>query len=219
MLTEHQAAQIAELDEVGCLLNDRDEQFAADLVRKARKYKKISDKQFYWVEKLIDRALNQGEPESPDGVLVGDFAKMVAMFNTAGTKIKYPSLTFMLRNGDDHFKVVIKRAGPKSKYHGELMLTDGGPWGENVWYGRITTEGVWIPSASGEQVKEKLIPFLGSFAANPHSCVSAYGHKTGHCCFCHKGLTHEKSVTVGYGPVCADNWGLKDEWNQALKES
>ena len=97
------------------------------------------------------------------------------------------------------------------------MLTDGGPFGDNVYYGRIDTDGVWIPSKSGEEVKDKLVDFLKDFAADPHACVSEYGHKSGNCCFCNKGLTDEKSVTVGYGPVCAHNWGLKEEWKNALK--
>lgn len=38
--------------------------------------------------------------------------------------------------------------------------------------------------------------------------AKAFGDSTHHCVFCHKGLTTKESKAVGYGPVCADNYGL-----------
>lgn len=31
---------------------------------------------------------------------------------------------------------------------------------------------------------------------------------TGHCSFCQRELTDAGSLEVGYGPICADRWGL-----------
>jgi hypothetical protein len=42
--------------------------------------------------------------------------------------------------------------------------------------------------------------------------AAAFGHQYGNCVFCSKDLTDDRSVTVGYGPVCAKNnhlpWGV-----------
>ena len=38
--------------------------------------------------------------------------------------------------------------------------------------------------------------------------AAAFGHSTGKCVFCRQPLTDDRSTTVGYGPVCADNNGL-----------
>jgi hypothetical protein len=38
--------------------------------------------------------------------------------------------------------------------------------------------------------------------------LAATGRQTNNCCFCSTGLTNHISVAVGYGPICADNWGL-----------
>ena len=38
--------------------------------------------------------------------------------------------------------------------------------------------------------------------------AAAWGHAHDRCVFCSLGLTDERSVAVGYGPVCAGNYGL-----------
>ena len=38
--------------------------------------------------------------------------------------------------------------------------------------------------------------------------AAAFGQITGHCVFCSRLLTDERSITVGYGPVCAEHNGL-----------
>ena len=38
--------------------------------------------------------------------------------------------------------------------------------------------------------------------------AAAFGHLTGNCVFCDRELTDERSISVGYGPVCAKNHGL-----------
>lgn len=45
-------------------------------------------------------------------------------------------------------------------------------------------------------------------AVDPEGTAAAYGHLTGACCFCRRALSDERSVSVGYGPVCADHFGL-----------
>lgn len=38
--------------------------------------------------------------------------------------------------------------------------------------------------------------------------AAAFGHLTGRCVFCTTALSDERSVSVGYGPTCADRHGL-----------
>lgn len=51
-----------------------------------------------------------------------------------------------------------------------------------------------------------------TLARNGHKMTAdeaaAFGHATGKCVFCRHELTDERSVTVGYGPTCAENNGL-----------
>lgn len=38
--------------------------------------------------------------------------------------------------------------------------------------------------------------------------AAKFGHLTGQCVFCARRLTDERSIAVGYGPVCAEREGL-----------
>ena len=51
-------------------------------------------------------------------------------------------------------------------------------------------------------------PHLKAFAADPETVAAQYGSLTGNCCFCGRKLTDDRSTNVGYGPVCADKFGL-----------
>ncbi len=51
---------------------------------------------------------------------------------------------------------------------------------------------------------------LVEFIESPSTVAARYGRLTGRCCFCSKELTDERSVSAGYGPVCAIKFGL--EW-------
>lgn len=43
--------------------------------------------------------------------------------------------------------------------------------------------------------------------------AAEFGHVTGACVFCGRKLTDERSISVGYGPVCAENQHLP--WGEA----
>ena len=94
---------------------------------------------------------------------------------------------------------------PTRALGGALSVTDGGPYGENVYYGRVETDGGYQASRSAD---DGITAVLRKFSANPVSVAAAYGRLTGNCCFCRKTLTDQRSTSVGYGPVCAVHYGL-----------
>lgn len=133
---------------------------------------------------------------------VGDLSRIVAMFARAAQYLKWPAVIL------DGFRVSV--AGEKARQPGSLTVTSiekaGG--GRRAYYGRVTTAGVWEP---GFTAPEGLGPKLKAFAANPAKEAARHGKLTGHCCFCRKVLGEgedQRSVAVGYGPICADHFGL-----------
>lgn len=75
---------------------------------------------------------------------------------------------------------------------------------ERTYFGRIQ-EGVFIASPNcTEQTVESIL----DFGRNPSAVARAHGHATGICCFCRHSLTDARSVAMGYGPICADHYGL-----------
>lgn len=125
------------------------------------------------------------------------------LFDTAiASKLKYPQIRLQTPSGSP---IEIKRAGSMSRYTGQLMITDGRPYGQNAYYGRIDQNGVFV---SGRESNPELPALLTRLASNPAEVASEYGKLTGNCSFCGLKLTDPESTAVGYGPICATHYGL-----------
>ena len=57
-------------------------------------------------------------------------------------------------------------------------------------------------------IKEVYLPMLEQIEKDPIAAATLSGKLTSCCSFCSKQLTDERSVVLGYGPVCAEHWGL-----------
>jgi Family of unknown function (DUF6011) len=125
--------------------------------------------------------------------------------------LKFPKIRLQAANGG---VVVLKLNGPKSKYQGSIAVTDDRPFGENSYYGRIERNGAWIP---GRDSSPAIVALLDALAANPAEVASAYGKLTGNCCFCSTPLKDARSTAVGYGPICAEHFGLP--WGSPFSSS
>lgn len=79
----------------------------------------------------------------------------------------------------------------------------GRPYGKRLVEGRWTYESGLIHRAQqGAILKGEALARV----------ASEYGHATGVCMFCARDLTDERSIEVGYGPVCAGHHDLP--WGQ-----
>lgn len=196
-------------------LSAKDQGFASSLLANIARYGSATPKQDYWVGKLIERAtaaaLGEPEPEKVVGA-VGNFAKMYALFAKAkASGLKFPKLRLQTGN----YPVALSVAGAKSAKPGVINITDGGPFGSNKWYGRVQEDGSWeLPNKEYPEIADiaKLLQKLGDA---PEQTAAEYGALTGYCCFCNRKLEDEKSTAVGFGPVCAEKWGLKANWKGA----
>ena len=130
-----------------------------------------------------------------------EFTGVFSLFEYAiAHTLKYPKIRLQTALGAP---VCLSRAGSKSI--GQIMVTDGAPFGSNVYYGRVTLDGEFIPS----QVRSaSVVDLLARLASDPARVASEYGRLTGNCCFCELRLTDARSTAVGYGPICADHFGL-----------
>ena len=87
-----------------------------------------------------------------------------------------------------------------------LNLSDGLRGPDRIWHGRLLREGLFDPHS--DEAKN-IATILRAFAREPIRMARDHGQRTGYCCFCGQSLTdEERSVALGYGPVCAKHWGL-----------
>jgi len=164
----------------------------------------LSTKQLYWVGKLTERA-NPPKAATP-ATTVGDFSAVAALFAKAGEHLKHPKVRLQLPDGKP---IVLSVAGAAARMPGTVNVTDGGPYGASKFYGRVTQAGKWLPGlSSANETDTAIVALLTAFAADPAKVATAYGKLIGSCCFCGITLTDQRSVTVGYGPICAEKWNL-----------
>jgi hypothetical protein len=140
---------------------------------------------------------------------VGDLSPIMALFDRARAHLKYPAIVL------DGFRVSI--AGARAANPGSLNVTGiekhfNAQRGrdERTWFGRVSLDGSFAPSrAAPADLADK----LRAFAADPAGVAAAFGHLHGACCFCMRALSDDRSTAVGYGPICADHFGLP--WGEA----
>lgn len=182
--------------------------FAKDLAYAVSRGR-LSHKQRPWLHKLAQE-IAQPKPAPAPVAHVTSAATIVAMLTLAGSKLKRPRITLDM----DGREMRLQIAGPNSRYRGDVMVTDGGPYGNNVWYGRISPLGDFLP---GRGFESWVVETLDAFSKNPAQFASLYGRKTGNCCFCNRELSTAESLAVGYGPVCAGHYGLP--WGDVVTET
>jgi len=94
-------------------------------------------------------------------------------------------------------------AGPSSKNQGCIYVKEDK--GAKNYFGKITPQGRFLPvAACPPTVEQQLV----AFAADPEAEAAKYGKLIGCCSFCGRKLTDERSTDVGYGPQCAQSFGL-----------
>lgn len=194
------------------LLPAKDQDFAASMVKNIEKYNGATPKQKYWVAQLIARAQNPQAATPQPTQAVGSFTKVYALFAVAKKTLKFPKVRLQVA---DTLPVVLSMAGAKSKYEGTINVTDGGPFGQNKWYGRVAADGTWTQGKMAFPEMGQVETLLKKLGESPEATAAEYGQLTGYCCFCNRSLTDEKSTAVGYGPVCAAKFGLKDSYKGA----
>jgi hypothetical protein len=185
-----------------------DANFARSLLDQYSRKGSLSGSQFKWVNIISERA---SQPKPQAAVLDAKVSRVFELFASAKSHgIKYPKI----RLEAEGVSVVLSLAGDRSKYCGQVQVTDGGRFGSNQYFGRIDTDG---KLTDGRDMTAGVRKLLVELAANPEQIAAVHGHRTGDCCFCGLPLTDGRSVAMGYGPKCAKNFGLK--WGKAKVET
>jgi hypothetical protein len=130
---------------------------------------------------------------------VSDLTPILNLFATAASKKKggkFPKI---------HFAEWVLYQSTKGWYPGSVYVS--APGFDSGWYARIETDGSLTlnektlrPAGLEEELRK--------FAADPVGYAASYGRESSNCCFCGITITSDDSLAVGYGPICADKWGL-----------
>ena len=105
--------------------------------------------------------------------------------------------------------LVLTLNGAKSKAPGAVTLTDGKPFGQSLYLGKITVAGNFEPAPAARTLsadsKAKLWAILARLKGGEAESVFAeHGKLFGVCCMCGRDLTNTESVDLGMGPICRE---------------
>jgi hypothetical protein len=175
--------------------------FGRDLVAKGAS---LSYDQTVWVHVLVVEAERGHDTPPKAGGL--DLSEFVAMMDRAAERGRANNAKRSPRIRFPRHQVTLTRSGARSKREGTIQITDGRPYGENTWYGRIERDG--SVSIHRQNWTEAIHELLAAIEVDLAAVTSASGIATGECSFCTAELTTSESLTVGYGPVCAKKYGL-----------
>lgn len=123
------------------------------------------------------------------------FDDMVARLRSAAQVLKTPKIVFKLA----HFEI-------RFHYYTESFVA--------VYAGDL--KGSLHPTSNKlrmENITEEVRDVLCEIATDPVAFAAKYGLGTGVCCFCSKPLCDDRTLAVGYGKKCAQNWSLP--WGKA----
>ena len=193
---------VQELAKVVSQLGERDREFAENLMRQSETFRGLTEKQRHWVQVLTERAKT---PEQKPAK-IADFSGVVALLDRAAQKLKHPKLLVRIVDRDLRLSI----AGQRSAAPGSINISSTEKaFDDRTWFGRVSREGQFEPSRSLTKATATAIAAaLTALAADPAKVASEYGQITGCCCFCGLELSDARSIHVGYGPVCADKWGV-----------
>ena len=141
-----------------------------------------------------------------ENVKFADGRKLLEHFRKAAVKLKYPKIKVNI--GQDN-KLVMYLAGVRSKNLGGIEINNGYSFGDpdSIFYGRVLPNGA-VQFTYRAVSNPAIADTINAIIADPIGTAKVIGQRTGHCIFCSRELTDAKSIFHGYGPVCAENFGL-----------
>lgn len=119
------------------------------------------------------------------------YAEIFALFTRAATHMRYPAINLTSKDGH---KIRIYRA---TKGYIAIKV-------DSEYVGKLVSADAQIILYSAKE----LLPEIDALLSNPISESALQGKEYGRCCFCNRELDNEGSIFHGYGPICAEKWGL-----------
>jgi len=171
------------------------ESFAKDIVSTVEKTGRMSDAQRFWIHSEALRIQGFAAPRQTRRGTPVDTSLVDAIVENARQR---GLVRVSLRFGN----IVVKPRAKGGYNVTDRRQTEIGNFGEKPkWWGRVEAGETTVSEPA-------ILAEVVAFFKDPVGSAKLHGTQTGSCCFCGRELTTKESVAVGYGPVCADKFGL-----------
>lgn len=198
------------------LTSENDQDFARSLIAGWKRFGTLTDRQLPYAAKLWARAL---DAESGTGRKVTaeeqlhesiNCKKIADMLSAASKRIQEPKLRFYLGDGS-HILMRISRY--KAAHVAFILVPANGSGVTYLGNGNMTSGACYF----NDKVTPQELMIIKSICEEPKEVLIANGRAVVRCCFCSIALSTNESRYTGYGPICAEKWGLP--WGDEFKKS
>lgn len=150
-----------------------------------------------------------GKEQTPLSLPASSENNLFSLFKKAQEKLKYPKIVYP---SETEGRYIFKLLGAKSTTPGQISITGQ----DGKYYAKVQKNGEirWFNDARTPNIQSE----IQTIVSDPISTAKMLGQKYSNCCFCGLELTNKNSLAVGYGPICAANYGLPWEGMAEQKE-
>lgn len=198
-----------------------DPRFTKSLVDYYEKYGNLSPKQIYRAALFWQEINSQGEDSSSvskEDLKIEDEEELdafsfIEMFDKAAKELKYPAAVYHLTPEEvinTIYRIHFFRTGSKSKV-GEGAIGIRTPVNKaaaEYQYIAVILRSGKIKYQPFFKNNTRLKELIERIVTNPKEEFAINGKKFCFCCFCGRDLDTKESIFAGYGPICADKYGL-----------
>lgn len=185
-------------------LNYSGQTFANSLINQWERKRRLSQLQQLSIDSLIldaRKARDTPKPEPERVDLHANVQPLYDLFQRAReNKIQMPKIKTHLESGAN-FTLSLSSTG-------EFVYLKLG----DTYYGKVSRDGQLMIHPRVPRCEE-IHTLVKDIGENPSKVGKIHGQKWDNCMFCGRGLQTKDSVFYGYGPICAEKWGL--EWGIA----
>lgn len=222
------------------LLGEKDQKFATSLCDYYERWDRLSSNQIpyackFWQEinaygiegrttgkTELRESLEKVAPSVDAARVQIDSTKIFGLFAVAAQNLKKPTIRYTTTDPCDASKEVrltIGIGGSHTRYPGSIwisMLKDPTFKDTRDTWLHIMIDGKfrWGLTAMKEPKIQQFLKRL--LEGDLVETFAVAGKRLKSCCYCGISLTDDRSLAKGYGPICADNWGLP--WGDEVAE-
>lgn len=196
--------------------------FGSSLLDTWIRYGRWSEQQRAWAHKLVRDNANRQTAPKPEATFQPAYGNARERVET----LLLPKLRAWLDGLQSQAQVKLVHEMTRSEFvlrRGKIGTRSEGRWvikmrskPLNVYKGAIMADGSFRPDMNSRTLQFDLKDVLLAAEQDPLQAAVNYGRVTGSCSFCSHLLTDQRSVSVGYGPICAERNGLP--WGDVVSD-
>lgn len=134
---------------------------------------------------------------------------LVEMFTATIGKLRFPRVVYPHQGGRILFTLASKHADKDFKNLIYIKWENASK--QQFYLGYISKQNemrITIDDRLPIADKQVLHETLNRLHTNPLEQLKMHGQQYSHCCFCATTIVSKNSLAVGYGPICAEKFGL-----------